>query len=96
VSTEEELNQYLRQWTQRQQKSYSIGVLSFHGYPGGILIGKKHIPLARLGEMLQEGCRGRLIHFDSCETMKIAPKEIEEFRTFTKATAVSGFTEGVD
>lgn len=96
VATEPETRQYLRQWTQKQYQSYSIGMFSFHGRPGRIELGRRVITLDALGEMLEGRCRGRLLHFDSCEVLNVLPKQIEQFRQVTGASAVSGFTRSVD
>jgi hypothetical protein len=96
VSTREEAQRLLRQWTQKQYADYPFGILAFHGHPGGIEIGHKSVSLEELGEMLAGRCARRLIHFDSCGVLNVPAREIQAFRLKTKATAVSGFSRRVD
>jgi hypothetical protein len=96
VSTEEEARHLLLQWSRPQYDAYPIGLMAFHGCPGGIMLGRKVISLDILGDILEGRCSGRLLHFDSCSVLDIAPTEIERFRKRTRATAVSGFKGDID
>ena len=96
ASTSQELRQYLKQWSQRQYASYSIGVLSAHGAAGELLLLRERVSLEELAEVLEGRCRDRLLHFDSCCLLDVPAQRLQEFRRRTGAKAVSGYTKSVD
>lgn len=96
VSTREELASYLEQWTEKQYKDFSILHFSSHGSTGGIHLGRKFVGLDEIADVFEGRCKGRVIHFDSCETLDLPLGEIQAFRKVSGATAVTGFTKSIE
>jgi hypothetical protein len=101
VGTVEELESYLRRWSQRGNARYRILYLAFHGAPGCILVGDRRrreavVTLDDLADMLGTGLSERLVHFGSCETLRVDRRLIRRFLDRTGLVAASGFRKPVD
>ena len=99
VGTREEFDFYLRKWTASSFASHPILYLGFHGEPGSILVGdgpSVQLGLAELARQLEGRCRGRVIHFGSCDTLDVHGRELNRFLEHTGALAVFGFKDEVD
>ena len=94
--TKENLSYYLKTWKQKKYTPYSICYFAFHGKPGHIRIGTELVSLDELAEMMKGSCRGKIIHFGSCETLNISRKEIQKFLDKTGAICVCGFKKEID
>jgi hypothetical protein len=101
VGTVEEFEHYLKKWAQRGRSSYSVLYLAFHGDCGLVCVGDQRfangeVTLERVGQLLQDRCNGRLIHFGSCSTLKFDERRIHKFLNLTGAVAATGFRADVD
>lgn len=101
VATLDELEFYLRVWTQKRYAGYPILYLAFHGSPGEIALSdwrKKtsSVSLDWIEEQLAGRCRGRVVHFGSCSTMHVDRRRLQRFLRATGATAVTGYTADAD
>ena len=101
VGTVEELAFYLRRWAQRGNARYGILYLAFHGEPGCIRLGDQRrkesvVTLDDLAEMLGTGLSRRLVHFGSCETLRVDRRLVRRFLDRTGLVAASGFRTPVD
>ena len=94
--TKENLQYYLNQWKLRKYSAYSIGYLSFHGFPGSIQVGKEHLYLEELAEMMEDSCRDKIIHFGSCLTLDIEHRKILRFLDKTGALCVCGYRSEIN
>src|SRR5689334_16980217 len=90
VTSVAELEARAAQWPQRQYARYSLGYFGFHGTPGRLLIGRQHIDLDGLGDMLAGRCSGKTIYFGSCGVLGVKPAEVERFRRRIRARCVIG------
>ncbi len=100
VGTAEEFEYYLHQWTLKKYEGYPILYLSFHGGPEGFWLpeDKKRrntVTLDMLGDLLEDKCRGRIIHLGACATMAMHNSRPKKFMQKTSALAVCGYTEEV-
>ena len=101
VATREELALYLGRWAQRGNAQYGILYLAFHGEPGCLRLGdlrrkESVVTLDELAEMMGDGLTDRLIHFGSCETLRVDRRLIRRFLNRTGVVAASGFRTPVD
>jgi len=99
VGTVEELEYYLRKWSQRRYDPYGILYLGFHGGPGILHVGDRRkgpVTLAWLEERLAGACKGRVIHFGSCGTLAVHGNRLRSFLLRTGALAICGYREDVD
>lgn len=101
VGTIEEFEHYITKWSQKGLAKYPILYLAFHGDSGVIYAGsgrqkKKEVPLVRLAELLEGRCKGQVIVFGSCDTLKVHGKRLNTFARRTGAVAVFGYRESVD
>lgn len=99
VGTVEELEYYLRKWSQRRYDPYPILYLGFHGGPGILHVGDRRkgpLTLDWLEERLEGACRRRVIHFGSCGTLAVHGNRLRRFLLRTGALAVCGYREDVD
>ncbi|MBN1606199.1 MAG: hypothetical protein JW940_06175 [Polyangiaceae bacterium] len=98
--TLEELEHYLRKWAQTGLRRFPILYLAFHGIRGGICVGDQRrangqVTLDRLAALLGDRLSGRLIHFGSCDTLRIDRRNIQRFLKLTNATAVTGYRKAI-
>ncbi len=96
VGTTTELEYYAKKMTERRYDRFEMVYLAFHGEPGRLWVGEEGISLDRLAELLGDACRGRVVHFGSCSTMRLSPDRLAEFKARTGAVAVSGYTKDID
>jgi len=94
--TRENLEYYLSMWKQKKYSAYSICYFAFHGKPESIEVGKELVTLAELGDMLQDSCQDKIIHFGSCQTLNTDRKNIEKFLEHTGALCVCGFESEIN
>jgi hypothetical protein len=88
-------------WAQKRHSDYPILYLAFHGVPGAVDIGDRRrndtlVRLDDLSELLEGRCRGRFIHFASCDTLRVDKRHLNRFMRDTGALAVSGYRGDVD
>ena len=101
VGVREELQLYLRRWTQRQYADFPILYLALHGQPGRILLGpgssaSNELDLDWFEEELHGKCHGRVIHFGSCGTLDQHGHPLNRFMKQTGVKAITGYREDVD
>lgn len=100
AATRAEVNHLLDRWsTTRGYGKYKLLYLSFHGdAANGLWIPGEDssISLGRLATRLKDACRGRVIHFGSCEVLNVKPARLVDFRDRTGASLVCGYTKSVD
>lgn len=101
VGTLEEFYFFLEKWREPSFDSYPILYLGFHGACSGssILVGEgknNEVKLTELARRLKGRCRGRVIHFSSCRTLRARIHQLDKFVDTTGALAVCGFTKDVD
>jgi hypothetical protein len=96
VGTTAELAHYAQKWQQSRYKSFDLVYLAFHGDPGALWVGDEQITLERLAELLGKSCRGRVVHFGSCSTVRVTEQRLAAFKRQTGAVAVSGYRKPVD
>jgi len=88
---------YIKRWKNRKYDSYSIGYFSFHGEAGKIEPGGRNfVTFDELGEMLKDSCEDKVIHFGTCETIKVDHQLMVDFLKKTKALCVSGYQNDVE
>ncbi len=98
VATQGEFEFHLDKWVQPCFKNYPILYLSFHGAKGKIYLGdtKTEINFQKLGELLEDKCEKRVIHFGSCSTLKVGDSVLNDFQAKTGALALLGYEANVD
>ena len=97
IGTVAELEHYVKVWRQKRYGHYRLGWFAFHGEPGALFIGRKTITLEQLAHAIgRNACAGKVIFFGACSVMAEDSGSIAEFRRFTGAHTVCGFTEDVD
>ncbi len=95
--TREEFIYYLRRWPQKRYEKYAIGYLAFHGQPGSLEINKRtYFELEELGEILEDKCAGRILHFGSCNVLDVSPARIQAFLRKTRCLCICGYRQPVD
>ena len=96
VATRAEAKFYLDRWAQSgYAKTYPVAILAFHGQRGLLELKNEDLTLEEIGEILKGRCKGRYIHFDSCNVLDVKRAEIEAFRRQTGAHIVSGFRKNI-
>ena len=95
-NTRDEFFEYLRQYTFKRYRNYTVLYIAFHGRPNGICIGRDFITLAEIAEALEGHLNGRIVHFGSCSTMRTARANIDGFLNRTGAEQISGYRKIVD
>jgi hypothetical protein len=96
VATRTELEHYLGVWARQKYKEYRLLYLGFHGSAGYIQIGDQRkadhkVDFEYLGDRLKGKCKGKVIHFSSCETLDWHGKLVNRFLRTTGACCVSGY-----
>lgn len=96
IATKEEFFYHLRR---TKFKKYKIVYLTFHGSKNKIYTTNsakdEGIELEELLEY-RKFFKDKIVHFGSCETLKMSPEEIIDFRKDLGAKVVSGYTKSVD
>lgn len=100
IGTLGEFDHYLRVWTQRKFSDHPILYLAFHGSPRALCVGDQRrrdgeVELDQIAEKLEERCKGRLVHFGACSTLRCDLRHLKRFLTTTGALAVSGYTKDI-
>lgn len=96
VSTKEELQNRINQYTTKKYEQFSILYLAFHGVPNGLKLSPTNIlTLNELSEMCEGKLQNKILHLGSCETLNISQKKIKEILKQTGALAISGFKKEV-
>lgn len=95
VPTRDEFKRVIDKWGTSAYSKFNILYLGFHGEPGALRFGDEQVPIRDLWELHGKG-QGRIVHFGSCETLNISPREIERFFKQTQFQALCGFGETVD
>jgi hypothetical protein len=96
VATRGEFDYYLNQWSQARFKKYPILYIALHGTKGAVMFGDgrsdaNKVGLAEIGEALEGRCKGRIIHFGSCDTISIHGNILNGFLRRTSALCISGY-----
>ena len=95
-NTRDKFFEYLRQYTFKRYRNYTVLYIAFHGRPNGICIGHDFITLAEIAEALTGHLNGRIVHFGSCSTMRTKRVNIDDFLDRTGAEQISGYRKIVD
>jgi hypothetical protein len=95
VSTPEELDFYLRKWSQKGYTNYEVLFLAFHGDRGAIYLGRKPIDLQTLADCIDGRAAGRVVYFGSCSVLR-DKTAVATFQRATGARVVCGYTKYVD
>jgi len=80
----------------KKRRGYGILYLSFHGRPGMIILDGTGITMETLADFMGKGFENWIIHFGSCETMRIGEKRKIDFMKQTRALMVTGYKTDVD
>jgi hypothetical protein len=96
VATRGELTYYLERWTADDETDFPVAYLAFHGSPGCLALARESVTLTELAEMLGTGAAGRVIHFGTCGTLKVASDDLSAFCRRTGVRGVTGYTGYVD
>ncbi len=96
-STVQEFAFSISRWKRKDfHNKYPLLWLAFHGKPGKIFIGRDEISIAELADILQDKCKGAIVYFGSCSTMKWDRRSLQTFMEVTKTVAVIGYKKDVD
>jgi len=82
---------FLKKWRLAKYTKYPILYLAFHGGENGIWISDDFINLTKIGELLKNKCKNRIIVLASCSTVNIQKSRMEIFLEKTQALAVCGY-----
>ena len=91
VATTDELRYYAGKWSQKRYDRYGVLYLAMHGNEGSVYLGRDDVTLDELQEMLTGACKGKVVYFGSCLTLKADGKRLQEFARVTGARAVVGY-----
>ena len=96
-ATYEEFKFSISKWKMKGFHSkYPLLYLAFHGDKGVVKIGKDNVSLDDIAELLQDKCKGVVIYFGSCETLKVDGQSLQTFMQKTQSVAVLGYGQEVD
>lgn len=95
-ATIEELEFYLKKWTQQAYKRYPILYLAFHGEENEIAPGRGNYSIDYLREVIKGKCENKIIIFASCSTVSIDKRRLKTFLKDTNALAICGYKNDVD
>ncbi len=96
-ATKTELKHYLKKMSLKKYTEYSIIYFCLHGDSNKIFLDNEEIDLIELAEICgPKTLADKIIHFGSCETIKIKKSQLVEFIKKTNSLAVSGFTKEVE
>ncbi len=95
-ATREELEFYLKKWTQKTYDAYPILYLTSHGRQGGIELGGAFYSLSQLARLLASSCANRVIMFSSCTTLNLPKDKLSRLLKKTGALLVCGYRVDVD
>lgn len=87
----------LKQWTQKQHRSFNIGYVALHGSPAAVHIGRKSVDLHQLAEQLPKGSLAKkALHFGSCSVLNLNRREQQDLRKALGVKVMTGFTTDVE
>ena len=97
-ATVPELKFFLERWKSKSvQDKYPILYFGFHGKKECIcLAGKNTFTLDELGDSLENGAKGKVLFFASCDTLNIDERKIKKVLDKTGAIAMLGYKIDVD
>jgi hypothetical protein len=99
VNSKESLFKYLRnmdKYRRGKLKNYGILYMAFHGEKNTIwLDNEEYLTLEELCENTNTLLKDRIIHFGTCQTLKIDQESLEKFLKDSGARAVSGYRKKV-
>jgi hypothetical protein len=95
-ATIEELEFYLKKWTQKAYKKYPILYLAFHGEENEIVPGRRNYSMDDLRDLVKGQCKNKILIFASCSTVSIDKRKLKTFLKVTDALAVCGYKNDVD
>ena len=96
-ATRAELEFMLTRWRAKTNVAKSpILYFAFHGSKDAISVGNEHISLGEIATHLEGKCKGAVVFFDACETMKSDERNLKRFLITTGANAVLGYQCDVD
>ncbi|HIG25820.1 MAG TPA: hypothetical protein EYQ49_08030 [Acidimicrobiia bacterium] len=99
IGTREELDHYVDKWLGQNHDVYKVGYFAFHGSPKTIWLNDHEeddaVSLKELADIIGPRASGRVIHFSTCNTLRVPDKELDNFLKTTKAQAVVGYTKTV-
>ena len=98
IGTPEELELYVKKWTQERYNQYQVGYFWFHGSPGELWLpdGRRSgISLDDLADWIDGRAEGRIIHFGACSVMRLGESRLRDFLKRTGARAVTGYRKDV-
>lgn len=96
VATRDELEHYIGKWQQKRYDGYRVLYLAMHGDPGTVYLGRDELSLDELEQILAGSCKGKVIYFGSCLTLKGNNDRLQRFARATGARAVVGYRREVD
>jgi hypothetical protein len=103
VASKSDFDYYISHLKQASYKNFTIVYLCFHGLKGKIEFadsgkygGERHIDLMDFAKVNQNIFEGKIVHFDSCNTLNMDEKKIDEFKKMTGASLVTGYKKSVD
>jgi len=80
----------------KKRRGYGILYLSFHGRPGMILLNGTGIRIETLADFMGKGFKNWVIHFGSCETMRVREQRKIRFMKQTGTLMMTGYKTDVD
>lgn len=95
IATKCQLEFYIDAWQRPQFECFDVLYLPMHGSEGAISLGGSSLTLDELGELLKGKCKGCVIYFGTCLTMKAAEQDLMRFVSLTGARAVIGYRRAV-
>ena len=93
-NTKEELKHNLKKL--KRKPGYGILYLSFHGHPGEIVVDGSKVKIESLASLMGTGFTSWVVHFGTCETIKIEKERIYNFIEATGVSMVLGYKTDVD
>lgn len=95
-NTREEFFEYLRQYTFKRYRNYTVLYIAFHGRPNKIKVGQHFVTLREIADVLEGHLAHRIAYFGSCSTMRTKRANIDDFLHCTKADILAGYRKDVD
>ena len=80
----------------KKYQDYSIIYFSLHGESNKIKLSDEDISLDELAELANGAFKDKIVHFSSCETIKISKRQQNNFLYQTSTLLMSGYKEEVD
>lgn len=94
--TKNEFLFHLERFTNKTYKNYPVLYIAFHGRTNRIYTGSEEITLQEISNLLEGKLEGKIVHFGSCSTLRIADSKISDFILRTKCNFISGYKKDVD